>query len=480
MSGYSLARPWLWFPLARSRPREIHLFSGPTNSGKTHAALEELAESPSGLYLGPLRLLAHEVMTRVSATRPCGLVTGQERVNPGLDLVSMTVEMLPVDRFYDTVVVDEAQLCADADRGWAWSRAILGAAARRIIVCGDGTADSLIKELAQRCGDRVVAERRFERRSRLAAEGTPLGSLRQVRAGDCVVAFSRKDLFRHRRELERLGHEARVVYGALPPETRVREATIFNNSADEAVLCASDAIGLGLNLNIRRVVFSTLLKFDGQDVRSLTASEIRQIAGRAGRGHTDGLATAMSARDLAFVRAALKAGPAAPIVRASLLPERGDLIRHAELSGKSLPSLLRALSRSQARSNLFFLSRLDDMIEIADRLAPIRALSLDDRFTFCISPCSTRTPEVIFALTRFAASHARGSPLDVSTKGVLHTPKRAAALKDLEAYYQALDLYVWLSNRFAGSFPTPIKAKILQEKARVLIHRRLDQGSGGG
>ena len=221
-----MTSPHLWFPAARAlAPRKVTYHAGPTNSGKTHSALEALAAADSGVYCGPLRLLAMEVADDLNARGVrCDLVTGQEsRTVEGSRHVACTVEMAEVREkvkgsspsspfltsssltsdpsfFFDVAVLDEIQLIGDPSRGWAWTRALHGLPAKEVHVCGDGSAASLVEALCARSGDdfELVRHSRF-RPLRVDEEGLPRG-LADVQPGDCVVAFSRavrlkKDFF---------------------------------------------------------------------------------------------------------------------------------------------------------------------------------------------------------------------------------------------------------------------------------------------
>ncbi|KAF8328837.1 P-loop containing nucleoside triphosphate hydrolase protein, partial [Cantharellus anzutake] len=316
--------PAEWFPRARSLKRTIHLHVGPTNSGKTYNALRALAGALTGVYAGPLRLLAHEVWERLNngsitappkdAGRPCNLLTGEEHriVDPAARLLSCTVEMLPRNAAFDVAVIDEIQMIADPFRGSAWTYAVLGVCAKEVHLCGEDTAVDLIQRLAVDAGDDVVIHR-YQRLTPLVVSPSLHGDFSKVQKGDCVVAFSRNKIFQTKRKIEKeTGLKCAVAYGRLPPEVRSEQAQHFNHLESVLdVMVASDAIGMGLNLKIRRVIFASLQKWDGKDVTYLTLSQTKQIAGRAGRFglHTDGSigeVTTMWSSDLARLKFAMK------------------------------------------------------------------------------------------------------------------------------------------------------------------------------
>jgi Helicase conserved C-terminal domain len=288
-----LTRPPDWFGRARLDRRRIIFHGGPTNSGKTYTALERLKVAKRGMYLGPLRLLAAEVYEKLTlAGIYCNLNTGQEsREIPFATHIAATVEMANSKEDYDVVVIDEIQMIEDGERGYAWTRALLGTRCREIHVCGGLEAVDVIRRLVEACGD-IFELRTYQRFSdlniaerSLAKHHDETGCYSRVQKGDCVVAFSRNDIFAIKREIESTTeHKCCIVYGSLPPATRSAQARRFNDpDSGYDILVASDAIGMGLNLNIKRVILNSVYKYDGSGVIRLGHSAMKQISGRAGR-----------------------------------------------------------------------------------------------------------------------------------------------------------------------------------------------------
>lgn len=249
-----LRYPAEWYPATREIPRTVHLHVGPTNSGKTYHALKRLEEAETGIYLGPLRLLAHEVYTRLNAKgKPCALVTGEEQRMPegkGAKMFSCTVEMAPLNTPFEVAVIDEIQMINHRERGWAWTQAFLGLQAREVHLCGEARTVPLMRELCALIGDKVVLHE-YERLTPLQVEPRSLrGKLANLQKGDCIVAFTVMGIHALRREIEKkTGKKCAIVYGSLPPETRAQQARLFNDpDNDYDFLVASDAIGMGLNL----------------------------------------------------------------------------------------------------------------------------------------------------------------------------------------------------------------------------------------
>jgi ATP-dependent RNA helicase SUPV3L1/SUV3 len=270
------------YPEARRQKRMFYLHLGDTNTGKTYQALVRLRQSRSGIYLAPLRILALENYERLNAEGVhCSLLTGEEEVRvPGAEHLCCTVEKADLGGKYDVAVIDEVQLLADSQRGDAWTRAILGLPCPEIHLCGALLAKEQLTAMIQDCGDEYEFKA-YTRLVPLQMEYTPV-QLRDVGPGDALVAFSKGAVLSLSRYPSQLGIRSSVIYGDLPPEVRRGQYDAFIQGKNP-VLVATDAIGMGVNLPIRRLIFTELEKFDGESRRPLTSQEIKQIAGRAGR-----------------------------------------------------------------------------------------------------------------------------------------------------------------------------------------------------
>ncbi|KAG9622316.1 P-loop containing nucleoside triphosphate hydrolase protein, partial [Aureobasidium melanogenum] len=193
--------------------------------------------------------------------------------------------MMPLNKDVDVAVIDEIQMIGNAERGWAWTQAVLGVKAREVHLCGETRTVPLIRELCASIGEKLIVHE-YERLSPLKmADKSLQGNLKKLRKGDCIVSFSVMGIHALRKQIEQsTGRKVATVYGSLPPETRAQQARLFNDpDNDYDFLVASDAIGMGLNLSIKRVIFESSSKFDGFRQRPLVVPDIKQIAGRAGR-----------------------------------------------------------------------------------------------------------------------------------------------------------------------------------------------------
>lgn len=476
-----LTKPHTWFPFARAMKRKIIYHCGPTNSGKTYNALQRFMEAKTGVYCSPLRLLAMEVFDKVNAKGIyCSLLTGQEKKRvPFSNHVACTVEMVSTQELYEVAVIDEIQMMADPYRGYAWTRALLGLKADEIHLCGDPSVLDIVRKICQDTGDELY-EQNYERFKPLVVEAkTLLGNLENIRSGDCVVAFSRREIFEVKLAIERqTKHRCCVIYGALPPETRRQQASLFNDQNNEYdVLVASDAVGMGLNLNIRRVIFNSLSKYNGDKMVPVPASQVKQIAGRAGRRgclYPDGLATTLHLDDLDYLIECLKQ-PFDDVKRVGLFPyyEQVELFA-GQLPDMTFNQILEKFGESCRLDGSYFLCRHDHIKKIANMLEKVQGLSLADRFNFCFAPVNVRDPKAMYHLLRYATSFGHKLPVNVAMGMPKSSARNDAELLDLETRHQVLSMYLWLSNHFdEENFPYVKKVEAMASDIADLLGQSL-------
>lgn len=263
-----------------SRDIKYVLHTGETNTGKTYQAINRMMEASSGLYLAPLRLLALEIYEKLNQNDvPCSLKTGEEeKLVLEAQHQSSTVEMFYEKDYYEVIVIDEAQMIADKERGFSWYRAITKANAKEVHIIASLHAKNMLLQLL---GDANVEVHEYYRDTPLEIE-INLFQLSHTRKGDALVCFSRRGVLETASELQRKGWQVSVIYGSMPPEARKKQMQRFIEG-ETKVIVSTDAIGMGLNLPIRRIVFLENDKFDGIRRRMLRSQEVKQIAGRAGR-----------------------------------------------------------------------------------------------------------------------------------------------------------------------------------------------------
>ena len=441
------------YPGAREMKRRFILHVGPTNSGKTHDALERLKECGHGAYFGPLRLLALEVYDKLNSEGlACSMITGEETLEvPGAVCQACTVEMLNDHDYFDIVVVDECQMVADPYRGHNWTRAVLGLRAEEIHLCMAPEAEDIIVQMIKRCGDqfRVV---RHKRNTRLTLETKPYNLKRDLRKGDALIVFSKKSVLALAAHLENEGTHCSVIYGSLPPATRREQVRRFLAKETDVVV-STDAIGMGLNLPIRRIVFVETRKFDGVGKRTLNPEEIKQIAGRAGRYglYDEGFVTAID--ELEVIRDGLSRLPI-PIMKAYVgFPEQ--LL--------NLPAEIDTLVKIWASMDTPSIYEKMEVDELLSLYMTFEHVHQDDMDTF--------TRQEIYKLITCS--------IDIDNKMVMDLWKDYCRdyrdadelefpyspgddLYDLESYYKMLDLYFQFSRK-AG---LPVQTGNLNEERR--------------
>lgn len=258
---------------------------GPTNTGKTYLAVEKMLTHKTGMIGFPLRLLAREnydKIVRLKGVEQVALITGEEKIMPeNPSYFVCTVEAMPLERAVDFLAVDEIQMAADVERGHIFTDRLLHArGVRETMFLGAETIKSLLKQLIE--GIEIETRPRF---SKLTYTG--IKKITRLPARSAIIGFSVQDVYALAELIRRQKGGAAVVMGALSPRTRNAQVDMFQ-SGEVDYLVATDAIGMGLNMDISHVCFTALRKFDGMKMRALSAAELAQIAGRAGRYMKDG------------------------------------------------------------------------------------------------------------------------------------------------------------------------------------------------
>lgn len=293
------------FEEARAMKRHFYLHVGETNTGKTYTSIERLMDAETGVYLAPLRLLALEIQDKLNSQNiRCSLLTGEEEdIISHASHVASTIEKLQLGTTYDICVIDEAQMISDKQRGWAWTRAIMGVLSPEIHICMAPEAKNIIIKLIKDCNDTYeVIE--HKRDTELIFEDKKFDLNKDVKKGDALVVFGKKKALAVSAQLLNNNIKTSIIYGSLPYSTRKKQFERFLDGETEVIVC-TDAIGMGVNLPIKRIVFLETRKFDGISLRKLNTSEIKQIAGRAGRKgiYNKGYVTAMT--DINLIKTAL-------------------------------------------------------------------------------------------------------------------------------------------------------------------------------
>ena len=343
---------------------------GPTNTGKTHYAIERMLGHRTGVIGLPLRLLAREVYDKIVAARGpsvVALVTGEERiVPPRTQYWVCTVEAMPEGLGADFVAIDEIQLCEDPERGHVFTdRLLRSRGLHETVFLGADTIRSTIAQLVP-----GVEFMRRERMSKLIYTGPK--KISRMKPRSAIVGFSVEDVYAIAELIRRQRGGAAVVMGALSPRTRNAQVEMYQNG-DVDFLVATDAIGMGLNLDINHVAFSSLIKFDGRRMRYLQPNELAQIAGRAGRGMSDGtFGVTGEAPDL-------PEETVEAIEEHRFTPIRKIQWRNAALKYGSIDSLIRSLEEQPRHELLLRAREADDLMALKSlqSVAEVRARASD-------------------------------------------------------------------------------------------------------
>lgn len=270
------------YKIARNIDRKIYIHLGDTNTGKTYNAISRLKEAKKGVYLSPLRILALEVYERLNKENiVCNLLTGEEEIiKEGATHISCTIEKVDLKKEYDIAIIDEIQMINDPQRGAAWTKALLGLRCKEIHICGALNSKEILENILNDCKDDYEIKE-YKRNIPLEVSDKNF-SYKDLENGDAVVVFSKKKVLQIAKQYSEEKIKASIIYGDLPPEVRRKQYDMFINKETKALI-TTDAIGMGVNLPIKRIIFLDIQKFDGEEIRNLTSQEVKQIAGRAGR-----------------------------------------------------------------------------------------------------------------------------------------------------------------------------------------------------
>ncbi len=437
---------------ARRLTRRWTALLGPTNSGKTHRSIEAMAAAEHGIYLSPLRLMALENQERIEAMGvPCSLVTGEEEIiREGATHFCCTVEEFARFRHqhWDVVVVDEVQMMADSQRGWAWVDALVSAHTPQLMMTGPALIEPSLRTLCDLCKDKLVVQR--TKRLSPVEVARHATTLERLEPGSLLVAFSRKLVLELKGMLERAGKSVSVVYGALSPEVRREQARRFREGEAD-IMVATDAVGMGLNLPAHTLCFYTDEKFDGIQNRQLKVQEVKQIGGRAGRfGHHDsGEITALDPQTLKSIRRLFNS-PDAPVdlSQFQVRPSIDHLSAISELMGE--PSLLRSWLTFNRNINYgeAFISVLPDELAEWIELIDDPKIPLWLRWTFACTP-------IRGGFDSPASQHAQRWIKRVAEGHAIPMPKLllGSDLSSLESTLHVVETYLHLARSLPEHFP---------------------------
>lgn len=459
--------------IARDVKRKIVYHMGPTNSGKTYHAINALAEAKKGCYLAPLRLLAGELYDTLNQKGvKTTLLTGEEVIEvPEATHYSSTIEMARLNEVFDCCVIDEIQMITDSQRGWAWTRALVNIVADEVHICGDPSVLELVETVVKLCGDELEIKE-YTRMTDLVVEKRSL-NLGELERSDALIVFSRRNALRYKADLERLGFKVSIVYGRLSPEVRREQARKFD-SQETDIIVSTDAIAMGMNLPIKRIVFSTITKYINSKEFQISDSEIKQIAGRAGRykrfpiGYVNclkkveegyesiygAISTTLDQKEKCMV------GPDLDI-----FSQVNNALKSNQLPELKLSEFLR-LFNTMTFQKPFYCVELAEMIEIAEMVEEADLagnLSNSEIFGFACAPVNLGLIEhvqyFLFILGKYVASQdILNEPINFNSDDIDY----------LETSIKCTELYQWLSRHFNNKNFLYSEAELLENKMKAI------------
>lgn len=458
---------------ARRKTRKIIYHMGPTNSGKTYNAIEALSKADNGCYLAPLRLLASELYDTLN-TKGCKttLLTGEEVVETaGATHFSSTIEMAKLNQEFECVVIDEIQMITDTQRGWAWTRALVNVNANEVHLCGDHSVLDLVKKILELTGDTLEINE-YERKTTLTVMDRPI-KLVDLEKNDALIVFSRRNALKYKRDLENLNFKVSIVYGRLSPEVRREQARKFDEGETD-IMVSTDAIAMGMNLPVKRIVFSAVAKFWDSKEFPLSDSEIKQIAGRAGRYKLfpegfvttlqkveDGVETVRTAINHKLEQKTLAmVGPDLDIFRSVNMA-----LEESNLKTLSLSEFLR-LFNTMSFEKPFYCVDLKEMIELAETVEEadsMDVLSDSEIFGFACAPVNQGLLEHVQYYV-WILNHYVGS------KSILNEDIDAESddIDYLETAIKCVELYQWLARHFDNNNFMFEEDKLLYNKTKAI------------
>lgn len=429
------------YPEARLMKRHFILHVGETNTGKTYSSIQRLMEVQSGVYLAPLRLLALEIQDKLNSENvPCSLLTGEEEdIIPYAQHVASTIEKLQTGMEYDVCVIDEAQMISDNQRGWAWTRAIISVLAPEIHVCMAPEALDIIIKLIEECNDTYEVVN-HKRDTELIFEDKPFDLDRDVKSGDALVVFGKRKALAVCAELLNKNIKTSVIYGSLPYSTRKKQFDRFLSGETEVIVC-TDAIGMGVNLPIKRIVFLETRKYDGVSLRRLNISEIKQIAGRAGRKGIYNKGYVAAANDRNLISGALKA--------------RSEKIKKCFIG---IPQSLLDINidivdslKTWSSMNTKGYYEKTDVTRIIFLLNRIKKMNLDiskqDSLKMATIPFEENNKEVFALWEEYCKMYSKGA-INLRKPILKKNVSSKKELDNLESYYKSLDLNYSFGKNF--------------------------------
>lgn len=483
LDGKELMREWCeknpylsTFPNARSMEREFIFHMGPTNSGKTYGAIQELKKSNVGCYLAPLRLLAHEIYDDLNKDGIyCSLITGEERIEvPGSTVFSSTIEMANFNKKYDVGIIDEIQMITDPQRGWAWTQAVCGLPCEKIYLAGSEECLPYIKRLIEDILKEKLTVIKFERKSPLSVEEDIFDNDSEIMDGDAFIVFSRKRIFEVKEEIT----DCSVIYGSLSPEVRKSEASKFRDGITKTII-STDAIGMGLNLPIRRIIFLDEEKYNGVSKTRPDPQLIKQIAGRAGRygKFEEGFVSSTSHEFKEYIKKCLSTDRKFDAKNYKFMVSPNiNLIQEISktIGTTNLDDVLTELKEIFYYDETFDLMSIQQMVDVSSIIN--HNLDLETKYVYSCSPINLKLEKEKYMIRTWSDNHHRNKQNFLRDIPKIKENKNIDdSLWFYENHIKLLTCYIWLSYRFPEFYPDANDVLLEIQKLNDKIIKILDK-----
>lgn len=425
----------------RRMSRKFYLHLGETNTGKTYNAIQRLKQANKGIYLSPLRILALENYERLNNEGvKCSLITGEEEIIvEEAKHIACTIEKLNIEQEFEIGIIDEIQMIDDDQRGAAWTKALLGLKCKEIHVCGAINTKKLLIKILEDCGDDYeIVE--YKRDIPLKVVDKSF-SFKDIELGDALVVFSKKRVLELAYYFSDLGIKSSLIYGDLPPEVRKKQYEQFLNK-EASILITTDAIGMGVNLPIKRIIFMDIKKYDGYEVRYLKSQEVKQIAGRAGRkGIYETGYVASKGDNIEFLRENLEVEDYS--IKMAVLGPSEEILKI-----KNLP-LKEKLALWVTRKEKIEFYRKMDINEYLIILDNVKKYKLDEKtqWTLLKMPFDVSNNDMMDYFLSYVDEVFIANRKSIPKPELLKTE-----LYDLEIQYQRINLYYSFSRAFSLEF----------------------------
>jgi ATP-dependent RNA helicase SUPV3L1/SUV3 len=478
-----LTKPHEWFPETRNMKRKIVLHIGSRSSGYEENTFDILRKTASGIYCSASTSKVRQYYVNFTKHGiPASYTTDSRRLKkPDTRIHCSTIEHVDTDLCIDTAVIDDAHLMADSQRGWAWTRAILGINAKEIHICGDDRIATLVDQMCRDTHDEVSYHNYINTMPLNITKYSRVDNdYSNIDIGDCIIAFTRRDLFDIKRKIEkRTGLSVCLVYDDMPPAIILEQIRLFNHPKEgyEVLVTTDTCFSTTTDLNVQRVVFHSINKYDqnSRDYRQLPLNEVINIASAFS-------GIFISGGEIAFLKRSHydvikkesknhKLKPSIDLKAAGISPSHSIIEQFANeyYPDQPLPIVLDALYKMLKTERKYFICNNDRQLTVAEMLEQVRRLSLSDKLIFTQAPVKIQSPTAMKILKDYAMHHSKNEIVPLIVQVPNRPPVTLDELRYIETGYKLLDVYLYLSYKFPKTFKHRETARSSQKKIIQMI-----------